>query len=96
VRSTKIGGLKVKKGQAIGFLDRELVSAGNARTEVLKEVLSSVGFGGSELITIYYGADTERDEAEGVAEEVRQGHPELQVEVIGGGQPSYNYIVSVE
>ncbi len=96
VRSTRVGEFKIKKGQAIGFLDEELVAVGTSREQVLYEVLKSAGLEGLELVTIYHGADTEKGEAEGVAEVLRGGHPQLGVEVVSGRQPNYNYIVSLE
>jgi len=96
VRSTQIGGLSIKKKQAIGLLDGELVAAGDNTTDVLNEVLAKLDLGETEVITIYYGDDTELAEAEQVSEAIRKKHPHLQVEVVRGGQPHYNYIVSVE
>jgi len=48
------------------------------------------------VVTIYYGADTEAEKAEQVGANVRKQHPHLQVEVVQGGQPHYDYIISVE
>ncbi len=96
VRSTQIGDLKVKKGQAIGFVDGELVSAGDSPSEVLWEVLQGLDLGKSEAMAIYYGGNTKRAQAEEVAQSIRQQYPEVGVELIYGGQPHYNYIVSVE
>ncbi len=96
VRSTKVAGLKVKKGQAIGFLDHELVAVGTSKVEVLHKVLLKAGLAESELVTIYYGADTQKAEAEAVAQDIRQNSPGIEVELIYGGQPNYDYIVSVE
>jgi DAK2 domain fusion protein YloV len=96
IRSTKLNGLKIKKKQAIGFLDGNLVAAGNSTTCVLNEVLAKVDLDEAEVVTIYHGADTEPDEAEQVSATILQKHPRLQVEVVSGGQPHYNFIVSVE
>jgi hypothetical protein len=96
IRSTRLGGLDIKKKQAIGFLDGDLVAVGDNTDDVLNEVLAKVNLDDVEVITIYYGADTKPAEAEQVGTAIRQQHPELQVEVIQGGQPHYNYIVSVE
>ena len=38
----------------------------------------------------------EQSEAGQAGAHIREQHPNLQVEVIKGGQPHYNYIVSVE
>jgi len=96
VRRSRIGGFNIKKKQAIGLLDGELVTAGNSPTDALNEVLGKLNLNEAEVITIYYGADTEPAEAEQVGLAIRQQNPRLQIEVVHGGQPHYNYIVSVE
>ena len=96
IRSTQIGGLKIKKNQAIGLLDGDLLAAGNDTAEVLNKMISELSLDKAEVITIYYGADTEQSEAERVSSIIREQRPKLQVEVVRGGQPHYNYIVSVE
>ena len=96
IRSTRLGGFDIKKRQAIGFLDGDLVAVSDKPEDALREVLARVNLGKAEVITIYYGADTTPAEAEQLEAAVREKYPELQVEVIQGGQPHYNYIVSVE
>ncbi len=95
-RSTQLGGLKIKKKQAIGLLDGDLLAAGNDTTEVLTKMLAKLGLDKAEIITIYYGDDTQPAEAEQVSASIREQYPQLQVDVVQGGQPHYNYIVSVE
>jgi len=96
VRSTQLNGLKIKKKQAIGFLDDNLIAVGDNTTDVLNEVLTGVDLDKAEVITLYYGADTEAAEAEQVSITIREQHPQLQVDIVRGGQPHYNYIVSIE
>jgi DAK2 domain fusion protein YloV len=96
VRSTRLGGLDIKKKQAIGFLDGDLVAVADNTDEVLTEALAKVNLDKAEVVTIYYGADTQQTEAERVAAAIRERYPQLQVEVVQGGQPHYNYIASVE
>jgi DAK2 domain fusion protein YloV len=96
VRSTKMADLKVKKKQPIGFLDGDLVAVGEDCLEVLNKMLPRLELDKVEVITIYYGADTKSAEAEQVASNIRSQYPQLQIEVVRGGQPHYNYIVSIE
>jgi len=96
VRSTQLNGLKIKKKQAIGFLDDDLIAVGDNTTGVLSEVLAKLDLDKAEVITFYYGADTELAEAEQVRDAIREQHPQLQIEVVRGGQPHRNYIVSIE
>ncbi|MGD9115738.1 MAG: DAK2 domain-containing protein [Dehalococcoidia bacterium] len=96
VRSTTLGGLEIKKKQAIGFLDGDLVAVGNNPDDVVQEALSKAELDKAEVITIYFGDDTTSEEAEAVGDALDKKHSHLQVEVVQGGQPHYNYIVSVE
>ena len=88
--------LNIKKRQTIGFLDGDLVAVGDNATDVLNKVLARLDLDKAEVITIYYGIDTKMTEAEQVSADIRQQYPQLQIEAVQGGQPHYNYIVSVE
>jgi len=95
-KDSQLNGLKIKKKQAIGLLDGKIVAAGDDVTGILNEVLAKLDLDEAEVITIYYGADTKPADAEQVSSTVHQQHPELQIEVVKGGQPHYNFIVSIE
>lgn len=95
-RSTKMGDLKIRKKQPIGLLDGELTVAGDSDVEVAEKVLASLDLDKAEVVTIYYGDDAELVEAEQVGESIKERYPQLQIEVIRGGQPHYNYIISIE
>jgi len=96
VRSTKVNGLKIKRKQPIGLLDGDLVAVGDSNLDVINQVLTKLDLGKAEVVTIYYGEDTESAEAEQVGASIGKQHPKLQIEVIRGGQPHYSYIISVE
>ena len=96
VRSMSLDGMTVREGQAIAFLDGALVFADDSVPQVVHKLLEKASVGQAGLVTIYYGADTEQSEAERIGESVREKYPALEVEVVAGGQPHYNYIISVE
>ncbi len=96
VRSAQLNGLKIRKKQSIGLLDGELLAGGNNPSDVLLKILAKLDLKKMEIITIYYGADTQPAEAEQVSASIRDRYPQLQVEVVRGGQPHYSYIVSIE
>jgi DAK2 domain fusion protein YloV len=96
VRATRISGLRIKRRQPIGLLDGELVAAGDTNIDVANQVLAKLNLDKAEVVTVYYGADAEPEEAEQVGASIREQHPQLQIEVIRGGQPHYSYIISVE
>ncbi len=96
IRTTKIGDMKIKKNQAIGLLDTDLVAVGNTALSVLNQVLEGVDLKESEVMTIYYGKDVEKSEAERISKNLQEKAPDLQIEVVEGGQPHYEYIISIE
>lgn len=96
VRAAHLNGLSIKKRQAIGLLDGELLVSGNNTTEIVTKLLAKIDLKNSEIVTIYHGADTGQAEAEELSATIRAKYPQLQVEVIRGGQPYYNYIISIE
>ncbi len=96
VRSAQLDGLSIKKKQAIGFLDRALVAVGDSTVDVLNKTLARINMDESEVITIYYGAETEPASAEQVGADLLERFPQLQIEVVRGDQPHYEYIISVE
>ena len=92
----RLNNLKIRKKQVIGLLNGELLEAGNEPHEVLDKILGKLDLKNAEIVTVYYGADTPADEAERVSTGIHDQYPDLQVEIVRGGQPHYNYIVSVE
>ncbi len=97
VRATKLNGLVIKKKQAIGVLnDGEIISVADEPETALYKALSHVSPEKSEVLTIYYGDDTDENQALKTKEDISARYPNLQVEVVKGGQPHYNYIVSIE
>jgi hypothetical protein len=96
VRSTQIGGLKIKKKQIISLLDNELITVGDNAIEVVMDTLNKINPEKNEILTIYYGSDTALVEAEKTAATIREKYHKLQVEIIRGSQPHYNYIISIE
>ncbi len=96
VRDAKLGELDIKKKQAIGFLEKDLVAAGDSTADVLAEVLARAGLDEAEVVTIYYKGDAEKTELEPVIHSIREQYPELEIELVQGGQPHYHYIASVE
>jgi DAK2 domain fusion protein YloV len=96
VRSTKVNGLKIKRKQPIGLLDGDLVAAGDSEFDVINKLLARLNLKEAEVVTIYYGEDVEESETEQISASIKEQHPQLQIEIVRGGQPHYSYIVSVE
>ncbi len=95
-RAAEIGGVKVAEGQLMGLLERQLVVAGDSCTAVLLDLVGRIAPQDGALATIYWGADTREAEALEAADAVRSGFSGVEVELAFGGQPHYDYIISVE
>ena len=51
---------------------------------------------GAGVISVYYGAEVQEDQAQVLADALAKANPSCDVELHNGGQPVYYYIVSVE
>jgi dihydroxyacetone kinase-like predicted kinase len=96
VRPATIGGLTVEEGQYIGLLDGDLVAAGGSALAALQQALARGNPGEGQLVTLYWGADVGEDGAKEAAGPIRDGFPGVEVEVVYGGQPLYQYVASLE
>jgi dihydroxyacetone kinase-like predicted kinase len=96
VRDAKIAGRKVRKGQTI-VLDPDdgLIAVDNDRSKALLAGLAALT-PGYELITLYYGDGADLSEAEGVSQQIGSWRPDVEVELVHGGQPYYRYLVAAE
>ncbi|MBR4173482.1 MAG: DAK2 domain-containing protein, partial [Clostridia bacterium] len=64
--------------------------------DVLFGILDGIVTDDSEFITIYYGEDIKKEDAEDAAEQIEEKFEDVEVFVKYGGQPLYYYIISVE
>lgn len=95
-RSTSVDGVEVETGQAIAIVDDKLTLAADSPEDALVEALRRLAGGGTSLVTLYYGAETTREDADGLADRVRESIRGHEVDVVRGGQPHYQYIASLE
>ncbi len=96
VRETCLSGLEIRKGQFIAILnDEDLIAKADKVGDVILEALGKTGAEKAGLVTIYYGAEIKDVEAQEIAQEIRDRY-HTEVEVVYGGQPHYNYIISLE
>jgi len=96
VRGTRLNGLEIKKGQFIAILDDEkLIARADKIGDVILEALGKVGAEKAEIVTVYYGAEIQNAEAQETAQEIRDRY-HVEVEVVYGGQPHYDHIISLE
>ena len=96
VRDTRIDDKEIHEGDIMGIGDSGMLAVGTDRMEVAKETVAQMMDDEAEVISIYFGADVEEEEAEELAAAVEEAYPDCDVEVNMGGQPIYYYVISVE
>jgi DAK2 domain fusion protein YloV len=96
VRDAKVNGIEVKEGQVIGLVNNALVTTGTERDEVAWDLLGRMDAEESELITIYWGGDVAEADAQTFRDRVQDHYADAEVELVYGGQPFYDYIISAE
>ena len=96
VRDAKVNGIKVKTGQVIGLINGVLVTTGKETDGVAWDLFGKMNAKSSEIITIYWGGDIKEADAGSFRDRIQQRFSNAEVELVYGGQPFYEYIISVE
>lgn len=95
-RSIEINGLKVKKGEVIALLNGELVDSSDSVVKSCANLLKAAQTGDREHITIFYGEDSTPEQVDQVLKCIKDDYPDHEIEVHDGGQPHYQFILSIE
>jgi dihydroxyacetone kinase-like predicted kinase len=95
-RSVEIDGVSVRDGQVIGLLNGKLAVAADTLEIACLEFLEKAAAADYELITLYYGEEMKHAEANRIADLIRKTYPNQEIEVQEGGQPHYQFIISIE
>jgi DAK2 domain fusion protein YloV len=96
VRSVQIAGLYVREGDYIGVINGHLAVASQDMDHVVRDTLQRMQIENYEIVTLYYGQDIVAQQAKEMAREIQNRYPQLEIEVVDGGQPYYAYILSAE
>jgi uncharacterized protein len=95
-RSVEIDGVNVLEGEIIALLNRKLVFSAPSLEEACLGLLEKAEAQDYELITLFYGADITKHEANHIGDAIRAAYPDQEVELQDGGQPHYQFIISIE
>lgn len=96
VRSVKINGQHVSEGEIITLYDDELITSTESLEEGCLRFLEEADAESFELITLYYGENISKQRAIEIADLIRENYPDQIIELQYGGQPHYQFILSVE
>jgi DAK2 domain fusion protein YloV len=96
VRDTTFEGKDIREGNIIGIYNGGIQVVGEDVRQVALQLMDVLVTDADELITVYYGQDTSKAEAEALTQEIAGLCAGCEVEMQYGGQPLYYYLFSVE
>lgn len=96
VRNTVMDGIEITENDIMGLDGKNILSVGNSIMDVTVELAGKLVDDDSELVSIYYGSDVTKEDANDIASAIEDKYPDVEVEVNYGGQPIYYYLISVE
>lgn len=96
VRDSNLNDLNIKKGDVLGQDDDGLVCKGSDIEAVALELLERMMDEDSEIVTLFYGKDMKKKEAEALINKLEEKYPDCEFTAYNAGQPLYYYIISVE
>jgi uncharacterized protein len=95
-RSVEIDGVHVTEGQVIALLNSNLVLAASNIKDACLGLLEKAEAENHELITLFYGNGIDQEEINLIADTIRAAYPNQEIELQEGGQPHYQFIISIE
>lgn len=98
VRNTVIDNKKINEGDFLCMIEDEIILVEkNLKNGIEKLIDKMIDKNeNSTFITLYYGKDVTKEDAERIKENVIKKYPDFDVELQRGNQPVYYYIVSIE
>lgn len=96
VRNTSVGDLQITEGDIIGINEKDIVTKGSDVNSTMIDLVNKSIDPMTGLVTLYYGEDVTEEQALKLQEKLSEGHEDIDIEIVDGGQPLYYYIASVE
>jgi dihydroxyacetone kinase-like predicted kinase len=94
-RDVTVYGHEIRKGMAFATFNDEIVAVGRDPLFVLTKMLEQQ-VADAEIVTIYTGESLSPEQVETATESLTDKFKDLEIEVVYGGQPHYEYLVAVE
>jgi dihydroxyacetone kinase-like predicted kinase len=96
VRDAHVDGRDIRKGRTI-VLDPEegLIAADDDPTRAVLAGIAALK-PGFELLTLYVGAGSDLASGEELGRRLREYRPNVEVEIVSGGQPFDRYLIAAE
>jgi hypothetical protein len=96
VRDAKIDDLNIKTGNFISLVDGSIKVASKSLLEAVEGAFEAIDATSAEIASLYYGDDITAEEATCLCQSLKEKYPNIEFEMIQGGQPHYSCIIAVE
>jgi len=96
VRDSRYGNRRIRKGEYLLFVRKELVSHGFSLVKVLKEALEKENAHEKEILTVFLGDNYRKPELENIQKLIGEEFPNLDLEIYEGKQPHYPYLMLLQ
>ena len=95
-RDTKINEIEIHQDDYLGIIDGEIKVAETDIITAASSMIEKMLDEDSEIVTVMFGRDSNKKEAQKLIDAVKEKHDDLEFELHDGGQPVYNFLISVE
>ena len=95
-RDSEADGLDISEGDIMGVIEGKVKVCGSDMGDVFESTAAELVDDDCGVISVYYGLDADKDEAERLAAALEKKYPDLDVNLNYGGQSVYFYIISAE
>jgi DAK2 domain fusion protein YloV len=95
IRTTKINKVKIKDGDYMGILDGKIILTNKSKIKTAVELIKKKVNDMSEIVTIYVGMDASIGDGKEIAT-IIEGECDIEVILKNGGQPTYDFLISIE
>ena len=94
IRNTTIDGEKIENGQMLGLMNGSIECVADGTLECLEMLCDRMT--DASFITLFYGADVSEEVAQKAEALIQSKTVDAEIIVVSGGQPIYDFIISVE
>lgn len=96
IRDANYEDQQITKGETLGLVNGKLALTAENPAEAVHQLVREQLTKDHELVTIYYGEDVCKEDAEALAGQLSEKYDWVDFEIHYGGQPLYFYLISIE
>lgn len=96
VRDTEMNGVKVRKGEFIGFCGKKIISSDEDMVTAVVKLIGGMDSTEKDTINLFYGKDVDEEMLKNVSDAITDAYPDSELYALSGGQDVYRFIIVTE